>query len=1776
MKHLQKLVALSIFICLFMVGNEVKATHFAGADFNYTCVGPNTFLITFNLFRDCGGANAPGSASVTFESTCGQNQNVVLTLQNPGGTEVSQLCNASLANSECSGGMLPGIEQYIYSDLVVLNPACDYWTMSWGSCCRNSSINAVGQDGFWIPATMYSATDSCNNSPYFNATPIPYVCNNQLVNYNFGVTEPDGDSLVYTLVEPIASSNNGVNTNVTFNPGYSAPIPIPGCILSTTTGQLTFTPTTLGSFVVSVMVCEYQYGTGALLGCVRRDIQFEVISCSNLSPLWSGFKNFTGSGLMVDSTTIEVCVGNNFSFDLEYIDPDTGDIVNLFSNVATVLPGAVVTYTPGNPGVMSVSWTTTSGTPPFNSFSVTGLDDACPLYGLVSASYVIKVTPSTYAGPDQSVCQGVQWAQLNGAGGTVFNWTVLSGSAIDTVPTSPTFNMTCQNCPSPSVSPQTTTTYILTSNLSTTCQNTDTITITAAPNYVPFSGPDTTVCSVDSMQLFAGASIGGAFTYQWDQILRLSDNTVQSPKTLAPVTTTYTVTMTSPDGCIKTASNTIGKVPPIPIPTILADPTNICQFGDSSDLFLDLGPNFTTTCVESAAPCGNQGYTTDIFLDFNPADGTSGPISTMTNTEYPAPFGNAFKSVKQQYLYQGSELQAMGLQAGLITELGFFITAINGASTYYNYSLKMGCTSVLSMPGTIFPSGGLVNVFPTQNVNLITGWNMLHFNSPYVWDGSSNLIVEICFDNRAQGATQNTFTRTREYKALTPGAQKFLATLHLAIDTADACLGQLGNTTSFKRPDTRFTFCYGSNPAAYDYIWWPNENISDTTVQDPQVWPDTTTTYNVILADTFGVCSDTTSFEISVAHFEAGPDTLVCAGDTIQLSPVAFDMCAINQPIVFWYTNTGLGLVSVNGIVPTISVDTTTIFYVSYTNFCGCVVDDSVIVHVNKMYEPNIVFTEPACGLSDGEILVNSNGGSAPFTFSADGGQSFLTDSLFINLAMGPYTTQYMDSNGCLSPMRTDTLINFNTPNIDSVITNTPLCFSTASGVIDIYITGGQTPHSYSIDGGLTWGPNSSYTNVAAGTYVIFARDANLCTSWPDTVTLMSNNQLLFDSVQFTNLICFNDGSGTLDVFGHGGTAPYTYSIDSGTVYQASSSFIGLQADTYNVVIMDAVGCTTIPFEQIIQDAPEMIASFASFNDTCYNACGGSSSVSIIGGTLPLTYSWRKGVNIIGNNSPDLNGLCAGTDYELTVMDSNNCNQVFPFVITQPDEIIVSFTAVDNSCFGSDDATITVSAVGGVLPYSYSIDNGISFTTNPIFTGLAAGAYTVMVADSAMRCFGTTSAVITSPLEIELTTTPSNLQVCVSGCTPLTANATGGTGGPYNYIWSDNAFDSTSTQIACPTQTTLYTVYAVDLFGCTSTAQLITLTIHDSLEVEAGIDADICPNEGTQLNAVASGGNGQGITYQWTPVFGLSNAFIPNPIASPSVSTLYTVKVTDNCETPPAYDTLWVNVHPNPTMDFFTNDSSSGCEPFNITLINASAPVQVAEWTVTSDGIAFTAHGFQVDLTDLTAGLYDVNLTVITPNGCTSDITKENFIEVFPKPTAIFDMDPEKTTVFTTTVQFEDKSIGDIQAWQWNFAEIDNSTDQNPLYTFPADTGTFPITLNVTTDKLCEDDVTELLRIGGEYNIYVPNSFTPNGDGQNDVFAPRGLGLDPTQYSLQIYDRWGGMIFESNDLNQPWDGRHQGTTTMAQNGVYIWKIVANDATDQSDGHQYTGTVNLIR
>lgn len=1652
-------------------------------------------------------------------------------------------------------------------------PGCSgTWAGGWGSCCRPTTAAVNTSTGNFysdFEMNLTLAQKDCNNGVSFednpNAHPLRYVCLSDTLCYNFGVQEADGDSLVFALIPAKATATTNVVYNTVGGVTYSGTNPINGITLNSATGEICFVATPVGRFVVAIEVTEYDPVTGLFKGRNMRDILFIIEPCPpNAAPTASPVNNFTptSGSPVLNGSTIEMCEGDAFCFDVVFHDSNLVDTnMFVFSNVGQVLVGPNPTDTAtivnttldtviiGGDSLLEITSTICWAAPPLSggvyNFYVALNDDHCQVPKDVFKAITVNVTGSTVAWPDATIC-GNQTSQIFSAGGTSFGWQSISGDPIQVG-----VNFSCDSCASPVASPSQTTVYVVTSNISSLCQNMDTVTITVAPDYQVIATPDTILCNIDTVQLNASATIPGLFTYQWNNSGSLSNPTIANPTAVPPGSTIYSVTMTSADGCQKNSTANVFVTPPFPILNPIATDTVLCGVGDTTTLDIEFLTSNATTCGPSYSNC----LSTVNYTNVGTATTSNG------TTAWPAPFGNFRRSARHQMLYRASELTALGLKAGMITEIGFDVASVNGTASYTDYEVKMGCTALTTMPASF--QGGLTTVFPAGTVIISTGWNMIQFSTPYIWDGTSNIIIDVCFDMLGVASTTNASTR---YSS--PG---FTSTVYYENNFNNACTSTTISNASFFRPNTRFGFCAGADPAAYTYAWSPTTNMSNPTITNPMVWPDSTTTYEVIVNDTFGVCSDSADITIYVGEIEAGPDTIICPGDSIMLNGLVTTICPGGTDSISWTPAAGLNDATI--LNPTASVVTTTTFVLNYTNSCGCTMVDSVTIVVDPLGLPNPIITDPTCGLADGEIILNAVGGSAPYEFSIDSGNTFQPVNLFTNLAMGGYAMQIMDSNGCLSPILIDTLINPGTPVITDITLTDPSCFGFSDGQIAITAVGGTNPLRYTIDS-VNFTINNNFSGLAAGNYTVIVQDDSLCQTFPVPVQLVSNTQLFLDSIIYQDLNCFEDSSGWLQVYGQGGTNPLEYSIDNGTIYSADSLFVGLSAGNYDVIIRDSIGCTTTAQIQTIAEPAELLGAVYPVNDTCFNACGGSASVNVSGGTAPYVYSWRKGINQIGFSTPNIGNLCAGTDYEFKVTDSNNCETFVPFIVGEPDELVISFVEESISCFGSDDGKVSISAVGGTAPYTYSIDGGLNFQSNAVFTGLIAGKYDIMVADSGARCTAISTFIITEPTEIQLSTNITAKQLCVSGCTQLVATATGGVGTPYNYIWTQGfGFDSSGVQTGCPTQTTVYSVYAVDSNGCTSLAKGIVLTLFDSLSIDAGTDVDLCLGDTAQLNALVSGGDGNGYNFSWSPVAGLSDAFIANPIAYPLVSTTYVVRVSDNCETPFAFDSLVVNLREDPTMDFYADSPTEGCEPFDITLVNASTPVQFAEWTIGDD---ITALGFTADITDLTAGIYDVKLRVVTPYGCEGEIVKTDFIDVKPLPTADFTMDPRETTVFNTIIQFEDLSLGDINAWDWDFSGNGQSTDQNPLFQYPSDTGDFVVTLRVTTVDGCEDETEEILRIGGEFNVYVPNSFTPNGDGQNDVFAPRAVGLDESKYKLMVYDRWGGLIFESNNLAQPWDGRVAGTNKIAENGVYVWRIVAQDNTDNPEGHIYHGTVTLIR
>lgn len=280
-----------------------------------------------------------------------------------------------------------------------------------------------------------------------------------------------------------------------------------------------------------------------------------------------------------------------------------------------------------------------------------------------------------------------------------------------------------------------------------------------------------------------------------------------------------------------------------------------------------------------------------------------------------------------------------------------------------------------------------------------------------------------------------------------------------------------------------------------------------------------------------------------------------------------------------------------------------------------------------------------------------------------------------------------------------------------------------------------------------------------------------------------------------------------------------------------------------------------------------------------------------------------------------------------------------------------------------------------------------------------------------------------------------------------------------------------------------------------------------------------------------------------------------------------------------------VEVYSIPIVNF-TADTLAGCAPLEVAFTNNSTNDVSYQWDLgdgTNTASENPVHSY-IEPDPIGDTSYHVQLIVTSPDNCVDTVTYMNYINIWPNPIAEFTLDPEKATILFPYIIFTNTSSGDLTppvTYTWNFG--DGSPDYIGLDTThvysDTDTGTYTIQLIVENGYQCLDTITTDLSIEGDYTLFMPNAFTPNGDGINDTFFPLGIGLtDPKfEYTMYIYDRWGDLIFKSDDINKPWDGKANNGRRQAQADVYVWVIKTIDTKGTvGQKHQYIGHVTLFR
>jgi len=468
------------------------------------------------------------------------------------------------------------------------------------------------------------------------------------------------------------------------------------------------------------------------------------------------------------------------------------------------------------------------------------------------------------------------------------------------------------------------------------------------------------------------------------------------------------------------------------------------------------------------------------------------------------------------------------------------------------------------------------------------------------------------------------------------------------------------------------------------------------------------------------------------------------------------------------------------------------------------------------------------------------------------------------NLTAGQYSLSITDGNNC-------TIIENYTITEPSLLTSSVLvtsvnCAGGMDGEISLVTSGGTTPYTYN------WFDGSSFnqiTGLAAGSYDVTVTDNNQCQEIINVIVNGPNQQLSLFNQNHINVSCSGLSDGELDIQITGGTSPYTINWSNGSTTNIISN---LAAGTYSVTVTDSNNCTTNN-NWTITEPTALEASVGSiFGVSCNGGNDGQAVVTPLGGTMPYTYMWSS-----GETTTAASNLSAGNN-SVTVTDMNTCSVIESFFIAQPIILDISIDQViEETCINSNDGYISVSAIGGMGPHSYTWSNG---SNGPSISNLNSGTYSVTIMDD-LGCEKIDSITILEPsLNVNPTTTSPSCVGDTNGSTTVTVS---GGNGPFTYLWPNGQTSATLSGVAAGS----YSLEITDGNSCVFYETIIIPPAEAITIFATGSNLNCSSTNNGTLSAFATGGSGP-YTYNWEDTTG-------NPVNTSGLAAgTYNLTVTDN------------------------------------------------------------------------------------------------------------------------------------------------------------------------------------------------------------------------------------------------------------------------------------------
>ncbi len=862
LKNFYSFLALMLLLFSANKGFAQLTSGYAAAELYADYIGSGPGNLQYRVYLVVYTVCTPSTSSVPAKtemvnvtsSTCLAPNHITMTLK-PGATDtVDQLCPAYSTLNSCNSAssIYPGYTVTTYSDTITLPKACTDWLFIW-----NTSNDRSNNDNLFPGINLQPAlVAGIDNTIQYNAS-IPryaypalpvYLCANQHITYPTGPydIDPFADSLA-TFDNKVYNSNGtaGSYSNATYNAGFSYVFPVTGTAsdpyaVDPGTGQTTFTATAPGHYVAAFRTYSYDYYTGRQIAYNDREVNYDVVTCTATTPpptIDTTPQSLVG-GALTGYDTIEVCPGTLVKFNINAVDT-ISSLFKLYigSNNKTTIPGSSFTTTGG--GTASVkgtfSWTPTGSDIGIHTVVFTASDSSClsstdPEVTKSYSTVIIKVLSSIYAVEYSGYCGPIsQPGQLLVVGppGSTYTWTdSLGGIPLDL--SNPNIDSPTTTWNGPGIYK-----YVVTINSSifgVACKSSDTITVTPrSPVTINVPNPPT-ICANQSVTLsYSVTPTGFDSARTWSPAATLSNPSIVNPIASPIVTTEYYVLVRDKNNCLYKDSTKVNVKGIAPIVHVIPKTATICPLG-SINLFADA----STQACGLGIPGACTGTTINIDQSKTLLNGSFG-----FPTFDPDPFFymQGENGGRLQILYTATDLSRAGVNAGNINSISFNVSSKQtpAKDSFIGYTIKIACTGDKNLSSSKFGSYSFVTVFPATTIASSKGWNTFNFPTPYYWDGSSNLVVEVCYGIKADGNCCNIIADNTSL-VNTDYTSTFYYEDYCCFTSPGTVYQGCGFNPSFdffsstERPETEFNSC---SPTSFTYKWSPPRDLNSTTIQDP-------------------------------------------------------------------------------------------------------------------------------------------------------------------------------------------------------------------------------------------------------------------------------------------------------------------------------------------------------------------------------------------------------------------------------------------------------------------------------------------------------------------------------------------------------------------------------------------------------------------------------------------------------------------------------------------------------------------------------------------------------------------------------------------------------------------------------------------------------------------------------------------------------------------------------------------------------------------------------